>query len=754
MKKYILLILVVMMLVATVVFPFGVSASEINSTATLEYKTEPSFSSSYAGSRFEKNSMNSEMYEAIKAFFEKVAKGEVSTAKLTIPESDLPEGLTWTESQLGVKIIENESISDAAMKAFEKKLGEKFDLSKVMLSVLSDCPYEQFWYDKSRGVSFQYGVSATYDTLSVSSLEFIFNVSVDYQDGNSASINKAKITKAKNGIESAKFIVDEFKNHNDYDKLKGYAEKICFLTAYDHDSAKNGRSYGDPWQVINVFDGLTDTNVVCEGYAKAFKYLCDLTKFEGDVKCYTVSGTMNGGTGAGAHMWNIVSIDGKNYLVDVTNCDKGTIGNGLKLFMRGVGSTDGGRTYKLSVGNSNITYVYDESQKDLVVKGYLVLDTKDYGGCDHSVCKTIIAKESSCTEQGWKKYVECTGCHALFDTNGNLISAVPYLPLASHTPTQVKSEKYLLSKGNCARPSLYFESCKICKKALDDTFEGEKSAHDVVDVWFVENGYHFHRCSVCSYKEDYEKCSGGTATCTAQAKCDVCKLPYGDFAPHNFGAWKSDSKTHWKECSCYQKTDIGQHTDNNSDGKCDACSYSMPVASEPPKEESKPPMEESKPIIDESKPPVEESKPPVVESKPAVSDESKPVVSDESKPAVSDESVKNSNDESTTPPEASDESIFDSSNVSLPDESTPENSETESVPTITDESVADESETEISDEECSHLDESISASKPDTSYSVENIKSFDTKTIVTIAISIAAAVAAATLIIIIVKKKK
>ena len=194
MKKYILLALVIMMLSLSLVFPFGAFAGEAVSFGKIEYKQEPAFSTAFSGEQFKKGSMNSEMYEAIKAFFEKVAKGEVSSAKLTIPESNLPEGLTWTESQLGVKIIENENISDAAMQAFEKKLEEQFDLSKVMLSVLCDCPYEQFWYDKSKGVSFQYGISATSDTLSVSSFEFTFNVSVDYQDGNSSSIDKAKIT--------------------------------------------------------------------------------------------------------------------------------------------------------------------------------------------------------------------------------------------------------------------------------------------------------------------------------------------------------------------------------------------------------------------------------------------------------------------------------------------------------------------------------------------------------------------------------
>ena len=145
MKKYILLMIITVMLAVTAVDPFTVLANEINSTATIEYKTEPTFSSTYAGSRFEKGSMNSDMYEAMKTFFEKAAKGEISTAKLAIPEQELPKGLSWTESQLGATIVENGEISEAAYKALEKKLNEKFDLSRVVQAVLSDCPYEQFW---------------------------------------------------------------------------------------------------------------------------------------------------------------------------------------------------------------------------------------------------------------------------------------------------------------------------------------------------------------------------------------------------------------------------------------------------------------------------------------------------------------------------------------------------------------------------------------------------------------------------------
>ena len=49
---------------------------------------------------------------------------------------------------------------------------------------------------------------------------------------------------------------------------------------------------------------------------------------------------MSGGTGAGDHMWNIVTMDdGCNYLVDVTNCDTGSIGAPGKLFPRKISRT-------------------------------------------------------------------------------------------------------------------------------------------------------------------------------------------------------------------------------------------------------------------------------------------------------------------------------------------------------------------------------------------------------------------------------
>ena len=89
--------------------------------------------------------------------------------------------------------------------------------------------------------------------------------------------------------------------------------------------------YGDPWQMIHVFDNDPDTEVVCEGYSKAFQFLCDMTTFNRrKIESHLVTGLLggSGATGAGAHMWNVVHMDDRNnYLVDVTNCDDGYDGD-------------------------------------------------------------------------------------------------------------------------------------------------------------------------------------------------------------------------------------------------------------------------------------------------------------------------------------------------------------------------------------------------------------------------------------------
>ena len=171
----------------------------------------------------------------------------------------------------------------------------------------------------------------------------------------------ARTSAAKRAAENATQVVAANTAKSDYEKLKAYLDYIKAAVSYNNEAANtNATPYGDPWQLIYVFDGDKNTNVVCEGYAKAFKYLCDLSSFsESDLFCSLVTGTMTVGTSAGPHMWNIVTVGGRNYLVDVTNCDTGTVGAPDKLFLCGAAENVPSEKYTATAGSQSIVYEYD-----------------------------------------------------------------------------------------------------------------------------------------------------------------------------------------------------------------------------------------------------------------------------------------------------------------------------------------------------------------------------------------------------------
>jgi hypothetical protein len=84
---------------------------------------------------------------------------------------------------------------------------------------------------------------------------------------------------------------------------------------YNNDAA-NDSSYIDrdstPWNLIGGL--LNGYSPVCEGYAKSFKYLCDLA----EIPCITISGVAYSDDRWERHMWNAVELDGEWYMVDPT----------------------------------------------------------------------------------------------------------------------------------------------------------------------------------------------------------------------------------------------------------------------------------------------------------------------------------------------------------------------------------------------------------------------------------------------------
>lgn len=101
-------------------------------------------------------------------------------------------------------------------------------------------------------------------------------------------------------------VIAEAKNlPNDYERVKLFHDWIINRTTY----IDNGESY--LWRL----DGpIIQAKSVCEGYSKAFSYLCQSVGIE----CLLVSGTAVSSISSGPHMWNMVKIDGSWYHTDVT----------------------------------------------------------------------------------------------------------------------------------------------------------------------------------------------------------------------------------------------------------------------------------------------------------------------------------------------------------------------------------------------------------------------------------------------------
>lgn len=248
----------------------------------------------------------------------------------------------------------------------------------IYASLLSECQNELFWHDKTVGYKFEAPYKYTDTEVISGAATFSFAVSKDYQkDDSQYEVDDQKIKSANDTLSKAQQIVNENADKSDYEKLIAYKNAICELVSYDTAAAQDGYTGSkEPFQMISVFDGDPNTNVVCEGYSKAFQYLCDLSTFK-NAKCYTVTGTMAGGTGAGPHMWNIVSIGSSNYLVDVTNCDEGSVGAPDLLFMAIPSSGDWNASYTFAAAH-DITYTYEDSTKNLYGESVLKLASEAY----------------------------------------------------------------------------------------------------------------------------------------------------------------------------------------------------------------------------------------------------------------------------------------------------------------------------------------------------------------------------------------
>jgi hypothetical protein len=255
---------------------------------------------------------------------------------------------------------------------------DAFITDRLWAAITADCPFELYWWDKGISMSWRGYISSDGSSYTFTdSISFYFGVAEEYSAGEN-TVKTSTITTVKKAASNAAAIVSKYAGYQDYQKLKAYNDEIQSLSDYNTPATTSSwpYEYGNAWQLIWVFDGDPSTTVVCEGFARAFQYLCDMSTFNGNVVCYTVNGTAYFSSNSGGHRWNMVTMpDGKNYLVDVTNNDSYD-----SLFLKGYayGNSSSGYTYNFKTGGT-ARFVFTGSLSPIYSTAELTPSSTDYG---------------------------------------------------------------------------------------------------------------------------------------------------------------------------------------------------------------------------------------------------------------------------------------------------------------------------------------------------------------------------------------
>ena len=154
-------------------------------------------------------------------------------------------------------------------------------------------------------------------------------------------------------------------------------------------------------------------------------------------------------------------------------------------------------------------------------------------GCTIEETESCVGGAATC-----KKRAVCTECNAEYGT----------LNPANHSGEQVwvQTEKTHQKKYDCC---------------------GAEVTNIADHIW--ENGH----CTVCGYDCIH---TGGKATCTQKAVCNICHSEYGEINADNHTGtekWTQTATTHEKKYNCCGKVTIAQENHNWKDGACETCGY-------------------------------------------------------------------------------------------------------------------------------------------------------------------------------------
>ena len=212
----------------------------------------------------------------------------------------------------------------------------------------------------------------------------------------------------------------------------------------------------------------------------------------------------------------------------------------------------------------------------------------------HDYTQMVGLVSPTCSSKGMKAHFRCHNCDKYFELGSYAEVSAESLEIDidpnAHNTTHKDG-----SEANCSVTGIYpHEHCSLCNKnfysdgvtEMTDIVKPKNDNHDW-NAWASNlDGTHTRTCKRDSGHKENGTCSGGTATCTTKAVCDVCKTTYGGTAPHNTTQYGGkDSSGHWDKCStCDNKFNFEAHTpdrekaDETNPVKCTKCGFEITPA--------------------------------------------------------------------------------------------------------------------------------------------------------------------------------
>lgn len=160
----------------------------------------------------------------------------------------------------------------------------------------------------------------------------------------------------------------------------------------------------------------------------------------------------------------------------------------------------------------------------------------------HEYGDLVPKQEPTCKQTGMQAHYKCSVCNKYFDesktekTEAEL--TIPVNPNAHDFGAWIE-EVPATCKDTGVKAH---EDCNRCNRHFDE------SGNEITDLTIPTNdnhdwnawvsngdGTHTRTCKRDSGHKENGTCSGGTATCTTKAVCNVCRTTYGDTAPHDYG---------------------------------------------------------------------------------------------------------------------------------------------------------------------------------------------------------------------------